>query len=206
MNFKLSEDDRPDSFSKVLFINKDIYILGEITPNSAGEFLAALNMADQGDGEINVYICSMGGWCEGGLAMYDAIKSTRHPVKTIATGAVYSSAILPYIAGDLRLVQKSAKIFLHEISVSVSHELNPATLESATKETRILVDMFSAYISSACKLSKHEVTNMCKAETYISAEEAVQMGLAHQLIDYTKNKVSFKSSRATLAKAKAKRK
>ena len=94
----VSDDCQPAplEFAKVLQMNKSIFIFGEINVDSTGNFMAAFAEADSTPGPITVHICSPGGWVEGGMAMYDTIRSSNNKVVTIARGTVCSSAVLPY--------------------------------------------------------------------------------------------------------------
>ena len=139
---KIKNDDCPghenrEEEANVNLINKDIFIFGEINNRSVGMFLMAFAQADMVPGIIRVFICSAGGWVEGGLAMYDTIKSAQNDVITIASGVVYSAAVLPFSAGDLRVMQKNTKLFLHPFSLTVE-DATIKTIDMTSKETKEL--------------------------------------------------------------------
>lgn len=183
---KYNDDNDDNEVNHVATIRKNIFLFGEINVESTGNLLVAFQEADAKPGNIKLNICSAGGWVEGGLCMYDLIRSTNNKVITIACGAVYSSALLPFQAGDLRVMQKSARLFLHDMSLSIGQaSLN--TVKSVSNETSRLYKLYCENIAERSGLSFNVVDKMCKGETYLSSEECLKMGLCDLIISY-KNK------------------
>ncbi len=162
----------------VLYNDKTVWFYGDITVQSASNFAAAMEQADRKPGRITVNICSNGGWVEGGLAMHDAITCAKNEVVTIGSGAVYSSAILPFEAGDIRLLYPSARIFFHDMSISMGGVTAKSAI-IALKETEALYTLYCDIVAKRTGLSYKEVHKFCQDETYIDADVA----LLHRLID-----------------------
>lgn len=165
-----------DEQSQVFAAHKNIYLFGEINAMSAGGFLHALHEADSRPGPITVYICSMGGWVEGGVAMYDAIRSSKNQIVTVGTGAVFSAAVLPFLAGDIRVLQPSARLMLHDMSVGMG-EASLKQVRSVVSATNKMYDLYCHYVSSRSKLTAKQVNEFCQAETYVNAKECLKYGL-----------------------------
>jgi ATP-dependent protease ClpP protease subunit len=160
----------------VLSINKAIYVIGEINPSTVGNFLVGLEQADALPGLITVNICSMGGWVEGGFAMYDAIKATQNPVLTVGHGAVYSCAILPFQAGDYREMQRNSRMFFHPMSLSLGQS-NLKSMNIVANETKKLYDLYCEVVSKSSGMKPAKVAGLCESETYLSSNECLKMGL-----------------------------
>lgn len=193
------EHDDDDGFGKVIRVNKQLFIFGEINANSVGHFMAMFKEADSTPGYITVNVCSMGGWVEGGLTMWDVIKSSQNEVYTVACGAVYSSAILPFEAGDVRLIYNSSRLFFHDMSVSIP-EGTRKTIESITYETNRLYDMYCGYVAERSKLQPKNINQLCVEEKYLDAKECKELGLADIVIPYTEKKYVAPTKAATTKK------
>ncbi len=175
-----SHDDNLEQ-GGVLYNDKILWFYGDITVQSASNFAAAMEQADLKPGRITVNICSNGGWVEGGLAMHDAIICAKNEVVTIGSGAVYSSAILPFEAGDIRVLYPSARIFFHDMSIS----MGGVTARSATialKETEELYALYCDIVAKRCGSTRKHVSDWCQDETYINAEKALHHHLADDII------------------------
>ncbi len=176
-------EDSEEDFSKVLLSGKTLFLFGEINPNSTGNFLAAFQEADSKPGLIKINICSQGGWVEGGMCMYDTIRSSKNKVLTIACGAVYSSAVLPFEAGDIRAMQKSSRLFLHDMSITMM-DATLKTVKSVTSETQRLYKLYCNYISERTGLSLVRVDAMLQEDTYLSSEDCLELGFTDAVIDH----------------------
>ncbi len=164
--------------SGVLYNNKTVWFYGDINVQSAASFAAAIDEADRKPGDITVNICSNGGWVEGGMAMHDAVACARNKVTTIGTGAVYSSAVLPFEAGASRILMPSARLFLHDMSISMGG-VTARSASTALKETEELYDLYCDIIAQRCGMNRKNVSNFCQDETYFNAQKALQ----YRLID-----------------------
>lgn len=181
------EDHDHDDFSKVLTVRKNIYLFGEINVNSTGNFLAALQEADSKPGLISVSICSGGGWVEGGLAMFDAIRSSKNEILTVACGAVYSAAVLPFQAGDIRGMHRSARLFFHPISLGIG-EASLNALNAVTKETERLYQLYCDHVAERSGLPSRKVGHLCEVESYLDINDCAALGLTDIIYEYNDNK------------------
>lgn len=156
-----------------LFIFDEIGLFGV----AAKDFIDELNAIDAA--KITVRINSPGGSVGDGLAIYNAIK--RHPAKihTSVEGVALSIASLIACAGDPTTCAPGAVFMLH----------SPWTTgEGNAKELRKTADaldatqrgMITAYIEKT-GLSDNEIISMLEAETWLSAEEAVELGLCDHI-------------------------
>lgn len=166
---------------KVLSNNNTIYFFGDVTPNSAGNFIACLKEVDAiVDKGINIFLCSHGGWAEGGLAMYDAIKSCNNKITTHALGAVYSAAVLPFIAGDVRIVSKNSTLLLHDMSVSMS-DTTLSELKNIERESSKIFNLICGVVMFETGLNRKKVEELTKAEAFLTANESLKYNLADRI-------------------------
>jgi ATP-dependent protease ClpP protease subunit len=118
--------------------------------------------------------------------MYDAIRSTKNKVITIACGMVGSAAVLPLMAGDERRIQKSAKIFLHDGSISMGGEFDMKSIKSLTLDSERINVIYNGYLSERTGLPVKKIQELCFNNTYLSAKESIKLGFVSSVVPYKK--------------------
>lgn len=160
---------------------------GELNPQIVGSFLEQLTLLDSMKGRINVVITSDGGWSQGGMAIYDAIRNTVNPVTTIGLGSVSSIAVLILQAGDTRLLGPNCGVFLHEMSWGGDASLKD--LKRTAEEVHILQDRYCKLIADRSGgaagggVNAETVLKLCKEEVLLDAETALKLGLIDGILD-----------------------
>lgn len=115
--------------------NRSIRFCGEVDEADIHFFLEGILELERlnPDKEITVYISTFGG-CEYTMfAIYDALRSSRCPIKTVGQGHIMSAGILIFLAGDHgnRYCQKNAQFMFHKGSSFLMGEAsnNEVTME-----------------------------------------------------------------------------
>lgn len=128
--------------------------------------------------QINVYINSYGGSVFEGTAIYNQLK--RHPAhKTVyIDGFACSIASVIAMAGDEVVMPKNALMMIHNMWMYVQG--NAAELRKAADDLDIINEAGrSAYLEKAGdKLSVELLAKMEDDETWLTAEQCIQYGLA----------------------------
>lgn len=173
-NMKLSADGK----------SGDIFIYGEITKYAWEEYgeksaqIFKQELDDLGDVEtINLYVNSPGGSVFEGIAIHNMLK--RHKARVIA----YVDALAASIASVI--IMGADQIVMYENSMLMIH--NPWTFaignaielrKQADDLDRIGESSIQSYLSkSGDKLEGDKLREMLDAETWLSADEALQYGL-----------------------------
>jgi len=125
---------------------------------------------------INVHINSYGGEVAEGLAIYNALKSHPARVTTFCEGFACSIASVVFMAGDERIMRDSSMLMIHNPSnyaAGTAEDLRKAADDlDAIRETSI-----AAYMSHAT-CSREELIALMDAETWLTPERSVELGLA----------------------------
>lgn len=135
---------------------------------------------------LRFYISTWGGDVHGMFALYDLMRSVREEVdiETIGLGKVMSAGVLLLASGTkgMRVVGRNTRIMVHGIK-SVTYGAIPS-LENEMEETRWLQGKMVEALASETKLTKSKIQKMIakQIDYYISAEEAVEMGIADIII------------------------
>lgn len=179
----------------------DIYIYGEITPYPWDEGDAsAMSLKEALQGldvsMINVYINSPGGSVAEGWTIYSELK--RHPakVRTYGDGFIASAALYPFMAGDERYAVTPCAFFFHQMSNSVWG--NADDMRKAAEELEKLNEIGRAAFTDNTELTAQAVKEMEQAETWLSPEEALKLGIATAVIATKPTAVVAQSAKAAI--------
>ena len=133
--------------------------------------------------QINIYINSYGGSVFEGTAIFNQLK--RHPAhKTVyVDGFACSIASVIAMAGDEVVMPRNALMMIHNMWMGVSG--NAAELRKAADDLdTINAAGRQAYLMKAAgKLDEQKLVEMMDAETWLTAEQCMEFGLADRFAD-----------------------
>jgi ATP-dependent Clp protease protease subunit len=164
-----------------------VSLIGEINEDNARQFICNFKDIDdlQEKGAITVILCSPGGEENYGWAIYDTIKTSRSKVIIEGYGQVQSMAAVIFQAGDKRLLSPQSTYMIHNGIVELASEQDRLAnrIEHLQKGTK----KYQEALSEGSGIEIKTIKKMCENETFFSAKEAVELGLADALI-VSKNK------------------
>jgi ATP-dependent Clp protease protease subunit len=143
---------------------------------------------------IEIWICSPGGGLGFAYALYDTMMAVPCPVHTVGLGYVYSAATLILTAGEKggRFLMPNTRVMMHAIQYSDIGGWNSqpelaVIAEEGKSQQKILVDLMSKH----SKMSVGEVQALMNRnmDKYLSANQAIKLGLADKLIRPDRAKV-----------------
>lgn len=133
--------------------------------------------------QINIYINSYGGSVFEGTSIYNQLK--RHPAhKTVyVDGWACSIASVIAMAGDEVVMPRNTLMMIHNMWMFASG--NAAQLRKAADDLDVInAAGRQAYLSKAGdKLDETELAEMMDAETWLTAEQCIQYGLADRFAE-----------------------
>ena len=162
--------------------SRRVYIVGEIDQEAVARTIIGLNLLNESNGQIFLTLSSNGGSEKLGFAIYDAIQQSRCSVVIEGIGGVESIAVLVLQAGSIRRISENCRLMIHNGSMEVKGEMGAKEFIAFAKDTERLSDVFNAIVGRRAGVSKEKIQQMCDAETYFSAIEAVRFGLADEII------------------------
>jgi ATP-dependent protease ClpP protease subunit len=108
-------------------------------------------------------------------------------LKVIGTGLIASMAVPIFLVGSHRVIGPNTRIFLHEIGTSVSKDTRYSISEvrKILAELESHTDRYVEFVSkrTAGKMSTDLIRELMLNDSYLSAQQALEYGLAHQIID-----------------------
>lgn len=172
--------------------------LGDGTGFNAREVREAL--AAYGDeGELVVRINSGGGSVWEGIAIYNMLKE-RGDVTTVVDGIAASAASVIALAGDVIVMATGSTLMIHEPMAdtwggsAAEHSKSADTLDQLGEQ---IASIYAAHTG----ISATSVREMMLAETWLTAEDAVEMGFATQLADTTEEDEAMSKTKAKAKEA-----
>jgi len=185
-----------DVYSRML---KDrIIFLTEVVDEAMANHIVAqlLLLESQNDtAPIVMYINSPGGSVTAGLAIYDTMQYISSPVHTIVIGQACSMGSFLAMAGEAgnRYVLPNARTMIHRVSsgtqgTSGSVHVQELEFEDAKRRLeeskRINDDLTRMYEKhNTAGKTFEELREVMKFDTYLTAQEAVDFGLADHVVE-----------------------
>jgi len=184
-----------DIYSR-LMKDRIVMLNGPVEDNMANLIVAQMLFLESENSAkaINLYINSPGGSVTAGLAIYDTMQYIKCPVRTIVLGQAASMGSFLAQAGTagMRIVLPESRTMIHRVSSGtrgtggsvyvqeMEMEDNLRHLEEAKRLNKRLVELYAKHNSK--EKSYEELAETMKFDTFLSAEEAVEYGLADKVV------------------------
>jgi ATP-dependent Clp protease, protease subunit len=158
-----------------------------IVPKTAYAWIDALeHWARRDPGEnVTINISSPGGSVTHGLALYDTIQRLRrngHSVTTRGSGLVASMASVLLQSGDERVMDKRAKLLIHQGSLSLKGDFTSGEMEDMQFFTKMLQDDILDIYVERSNMSKRQIEAKWKRRDWVlTADEALKYGFVDRV-------------------------
>ena len=149
-------------------------------------YLDEVNKIREEEKPIGFYVCTYGGSADDMFALYDVMRQVRETteIHTVGMGKVMSAGVLLLAAGTKgkRKIGKYCRVMIHSV-VGGSH----GSLPNLANEMEAMQQIQKDYIEALCdetNMSKKDLKKLLerKVNVYLSAEEAVELGIADIII------------------------
>lgn len=159
----------------------DLYIFGDITTwpwdEKDRDTYGIVKELQELDVEtIKVHINSYGGDVSEGLAIYNTLKNSKAEIVTICDGFACSAASVIFMAGDVRIVNEASLLMIHNPWTWASGNADDFRKQAEDLD-KIAQASVNAYMSKV-NISEEELKQLLNDETWLTAQECVDMGFA----------------------------
>lgn len=172
-----------------------IYLYGEIEPSylniwgdlvesktSAEYIRKAIEKAETING-IELYINSIGGYVDEGVSIYNLLKRQSVPVTAYIDGMACSIASVVAMAADKIVMPSNTTMMIHH-AIGGCYGNAKEHREFATQLDKISEASTNSYLVHAGdKLTREALEPLLDAETFLTAEEAFNIGLCDEILD-----------------------
>src|SRR5690606_721032 len=160
----------------------------EVTPKQFYEDLQSLGDIK----ELKVFINSPGGDAFAGQAIHSMLK--RHPAKVTVyvDGLAASAASIVAMAGDKVIMPRNAMMMVHRPWTFVAG--NASALRKVADDLDKISESLVAVYEDKTGLERDRIVAMLDAETWMTAEEAVDLGFADEIEEAKQVAASIRGS------------
>jgi ATP-dependent Clp protease protease subunit len=165
--------------------NRIIFLSGQFNEDRSKEIINQIFKLEAKDPtkDIILYIDSYGGSIHSFLAIHDVIKHiTRCDIITVGIGKAMSCGQLLLISGTKgkRFATPNSRILIHQISGFSFGTLSQ--LEIDIEENQKMQKIIENIILKYTKINKKKLKELMGVDSYISAEEALELGIIDGII------------------------
>jgi ATP-dependent protease ClpP protease subunit len=182
---------------------------GDVSEDTPGDFTQASvelairsmhKMALEAPGKpIEIHMNSYGGDPYAMLRLHDEILSCPCQVKFFGGGAIMSAATWIMVACDERYLYPHATVMVHDGSEGYEGKHTDVQINAA--ENRRLQDLLYDIYTSNTRMPKEFWQDVCQRDLYLTAGEAVSLGMADKVVEPRKRGNLRKARQAALKKA-----
>ena len=162
----------------------DVYIFDEIGAYgvTAQDFIAEIK--DLKDMPINLRINSLGGDVFNGMAIYNVIKKRKYNTTVYVEGIAASIATIIALGADEVVMSENSLFMIHNAWGGTMGDAKDMRKSAATLE-KISAELTEIYVKKT-GLSYDRVAEMMDEETWLNAEEALELGFVDTISDAIK--------------------
>lgn len=139
-----------------------------------------------GSEPIQMIISTNGGLATEMFALYDVMRGTRKDIElsTIGLGKIMSAGVLLLAAGTKgkRKVGKHCKVMIHGLKTEIGGYMGD--IQNDYDELKSIESVYIKALAKETNMSKKYLKNLFreKRDIYLTAEEAVELGIADEII------------------------
>tara|TARA_R110002074_G_scaffold116903_6_gene248470 strand:- start:8427 stop:9086 length:660 start_codon:yes stop_codon:yes gene_type:complete len=183
---ELSQSAAPELRAIGLFSDVDEEKVAELVQSILYLDLSNADKKEEDREPIDFYVSTYGGSADDMFALYDIMRQARETteIHTFGVGKVMSAGVLILAAGTKgkRKIGKNCRVMIHSVIGGNHGSLHNLVNEMGAIEQ--LQDMYIRCLVEETKMTETTLKNMLerKVNVYLSAEEAVELGIADIII------------------------
>jgi ATP-dependent Clp protease protease subunit len=183
------EDDKDKSegwgLDRLLVESRTIIVGEEIGDSVYRKLATALAVMERKDAEkpVTVLVNSPGGSADVGFAMYDLLRWTPVPVRTVANGLVASAAVLVFLGAPRgkRYSLPNTRFLLHQPSTVARGQ--STDIDIAARQIISLKRRYNGVVAEATGKSLDKIEADADRDFWLTAAEAKEYGLVNKVIE-----------------------
>lgn len=173
---------------------RSIMFVGEVTEERAADLISALLVLSQTkapDAEraepIKLYVSTYGGSADEMFGIYDVVNYCKQfcDIETIGLGKVMSAGTLMLASGTKgkRRLGKHCRVMIHAVNGGQVGDIH--NLQNELEQTVSLQDSYIQALSHETNMTKRQIQTLInrKVNVYLTAEEAIEKGLADEILE-----------------------
>ena len=173
---------------------RSILMYGDVNEDRAAEMIVGIiSLSEQEPKEgkerlddMKIYISTYGGSADDMMSIYDIMRLAKQKcdIETIGMGKVMSAGTLLLASGTKgkRKIMKNCRVMIHAVSAGSVGAIH--NLQNEMEEIQAIQDAYIRCLVAETDLTKRQLKKLLdqKVNIYLTAEEAVEYGLADEVI------------------------
>jgi len=135
-------------------------------------------------GHVHLLFQSTGGGIGEGICVYNFFKALTVDLTLYNTGTVASIAVIAFLGAKRRKTSAHAAFMLHRTQTTVQFT-NTEALKSLAESASLSDKRTEAILREYINMPRRKWSQLDHNDLHISAEEAVQFGIAHQIAEFS---------------------
>ncbi|MBQ5331713.1 MAG: ATP-dependent Clp protease proteolytic subunit [Oscillospiraceae bacterium] len=167
-----------------LLTERQIFLTGEITAETAVDFLQAMLFLMNDNKPIDIYINSCGGEINAGLAIYDMIQSCKNKLNMYCVGQASSMAAVLLASGQKgrRFILPHSRVMIHEALLRGGVSGSATSISRISESILETRDMVNGILAEHTGKTLEEINSATGFDNMMNAEEAVSFGICDKIV------------------------
>jgi ATP-dependent Clp protease, protease subunit len=158
-----------------------IVISGDIDSETYFQFTTELaEYENESDNDVELELNSTGGCAEDALAFTGRMRTSKCRINVIVSGACYSAAVILLASGETRRMTRESWVMVHEEQGESTGSV--ANREKDIAHYRRLENQWNYLMEFYTATKAEKWAELHKAETYLSADQCLELGLVDKVI------------------------
>lgn len=161
---------------------RKVFLWGQVDDNSAEHIVSQLLYLDMvGDGDIEFFINSPGGYVTSGFSIYDTMRSLKSDISTICSGlsASMGSILLSGGTKGKRFIQDNGRVMIHQPSGGAQGQAS--NIEIQAQEIVKTKELSARILAENCGQNFEKVMKDFNRDYWMDAQESIEYGIVDGL-------------------------
>ncbi len=161
---------------------RKVFLWGQVDDQSAEHVVSRLLYLDTvGDGDIQFFINSPGGYVTSGFSIYDTMISLKSDIATICSGlsASMGSILLSGGTKGKRFIQPHGKVMIHQPSGGAQGQAS--NIEIQAQEILKTKELSAKILAENCGQDFDKVMKDFNRDYWMDAQESIQYGIVDKI-------------------------
>ena len=164
------------------FMAGRLFLTGEITDETANNFVSELLYLSEKNEPVDIYINSPGGSVNAGLVIYDALQACAEKVEInlycVGMAASMAAVILAGGVEGHRFILPHSRVMIHEPLISGGMGGSASSIKKTADSILESKALINGLLSLHTGKPVEEIDEATSCDNYMNADEAIAFGLA----------------------------
>lgn len=168
-----------------LLSERKIFLTGEITDETAHDFMLSMMYLSRSDEPIDLYVNSRGGDVNAGLVIYDLLQSCKNEVRTYCVGQACSMAAVILAGGQKgrRFILPHSRVLIHEVLLAGAPSGSATSISRISEAVMETRDIINGILARHTEKSVEEINLATSFDNMMNARQAVEFGICDKTVN-----------------------